>query len=101
MRRRCFGPYRSLLVSDGLAEIISEVRGALGVGVEVLPDPTMLAQLPYYNDGLPADVGVLHYHDIRSLKIAIDAVVSSVFGASSPPSPDAVLRRPHSRNTRG
>jgi hypothetical protein len=25
-----------------LAEIISEVRGALGVGVEVLTDPTML-----------------------------------------------------------
>jgi hypothetical protein len=28
-----------------LAEIISEIRGALGVGVEVLIDPTMLVQL--------------------------------------------------------
>jgi hypothetical protein len=32
---------RSWLVK-ALAEIISEVRGALGVGVEVLKDPTML-----------------------------------------------------------
>jgi hypothetical protein len=45
-----------------LAEIISEVRGALGVGVEVLTDSTMLVQLPNGNDGLPADVDVLHYH---------------------------------------
>jgi hypothetical protein len=48
-----------------LAEIISEVRGALGVGVKVLKDPTMLVQLPNGNDGLPADVGVLHHHGIR------------------------------------
>jgi hypothetical protein len=41
-----------------LAEIISEVRGALGVSVEVLIDPTMLVQLPNGNDDLPADVGV-------------------------------------------
>jgi hypothetical protein len=40
-----------------LAEIISEVRSALGVGVEVLTDPTMLVQLPNGKDGLPADVG--------------------------------------------
>jgi hypothetical protein len=43
-----------------LTEIIFEVRGALGVGVEVLTYPTMLAQLPNANDGLPADVGVLN-----------------------------------------
>jgi hypothetical protein len=48
-----------------LAEIISEVRGALEVGVEVLTDLTMLVQLPNSNDGLPADMGVLHYHGIR------------------------------------
>jgi hypothetical protein len=44
-----------------MCAIISEVRGALGVGVEVLTDPMMLVQLPNGNDGLPADVGVLHY----------------------------------------
>jgi hypothetical protein len=47
------------------AEIVSEVRGALGVGIEVHMDPRMLVLLPSGNDGLPADVGVLHYHDIR------------------------------------
>jgi hypothetical protein len=76
-----------------LAEIISEVRDALGVGVEVLTNPTMLVQLPSGNDRLPADVGVLHYHGIRSSKLALDSVVSGLFGVSSPPSPDVALRR--------
>jgi hypothetical protein len=76
-----------------LAEILSEFRGALGVGVEVLIDPTMLIKLPNCNDGLPADVGVLHYHGIRDSKFALDAVVSGLFGVSSPPSPEVALRR--------
>jgi hypothetical protein len=76
-----------------LAEIISDVQGALGVGVEVLTDPTMLVQLPNGNDGLPADVGVLYYHGIRGSKLALDAVVSGLFGVSSPPSPEVALRR--------
>jgi hypothetical protein len=74
-----------------LAEIMSEVRGAVGVGVEVLIliDPTMFVRrLP---NGLPADVGVLHYHGIRGSKLALDAVVSGWFGASSPPSPAVAL----------
>jgi hypothetical protein len=48
----------------------------------------MLVQLPNGNDGLPADVYVLHYHGIRGLKLALDAVVSGLFGVSSPPSPE-------------
>jgi hypothetical protein len=76
-----------------LAEIISEVRGALRVGVEALTDPTMLVQLPNCNDDLPADVGVLHYHGTRGSKLPLDAVVSGLFGVSSPPSPEVALRR--------
>jgi hypothetical protein len=75
-----------------LAEVISEVYGALGVGVEVLTYPTMLVQLPNGNDGSPADVGVLHYHGIRGSKLAVDAVVFGLFGVSSPPSPEVTLR---------
>jgi hypothetical protein len=82
---------RSWLVT-ARAEIISKLRGALGVGVEVLTYPTMLVQLPNGNDGLPADVGVLHYHGIRGSKLALDAVVSSLFGGSVPPSPEFTLR---------
>jgi hypothetical protein len=78
---------------EALAEIISEVRTALGVGVEVLTDPAMLAQLPNDNDGLPADVGVLHYSGIRGSKLALDAVVSGLFGVSSPQSSDVALSR--------
>jgi hypothetical protein len=76
-----------------LAEIISEVRGPLGVGVEVLTDPTMLVQLPKGNDGLPEDVSVLHYHGIRNSKLALDALVSGLFGVSSHSSPKVALRR--------
>jgi hypothetical protein len=36
-----------------LSEIITEVSGALGVGVEVLKNPTMLVQLPKRNDAPP------------------------------------------------
>jgi hypothetical protein len=93
MRRRCLGPHRSLLLVTALAEIISEARGALKVGVEVLTDPTMLVQLPNVNDGLPADVGVLHYHGIRGSQISLDAVVSGLFGVSSPPSLEVARRR--------
>jgi hypothetical protein len=76
-----------------LAEIISEARGALGVGVETLMDPTMLVQLRNGNDGLPADVGVLNYHGIRGSKLADDAAVSRLFGVSSPPSPEVAISR--------
>jgi hypothetical protein len=41
---------------------------------------------PNGNDGLPADVGVLHYHGIRGSKLTLDAVVSGLFRVSSPPS---------------
>jgi hypothetical protein len=44
----------------------------------------MLDQLPNGNDGLPTHVGVLHYHGIRGSKLALDAVVSGMFGVSSP-----------------
>jgi hypothetical protein len=70
-----------------LAEIVSEVRGALGVSVEVLTDLTMVVQLPNGNDGLPADAGVLHYHGIRGSKLPLNAAVSGVLGVSNPPPP--------------
>jgi hypothetical protein len=84
-------------------DIIPEVRVALGVGVEVITNSTMLVQLPNGNDDLPADVDVLHFHGIRGSKFALDVVVSGFFGVSSPSSPyvgDAVLRRPSSTSTR-
>jgi hypothetical protein len=81
-----------------LAEIISEVRGALGVGVEALTDPTLLVQLLIGYDGLPAEVGVLHYHGIRGSKLDLDVMVSGLFGVSSPPSPEVALRRAETTN---
>jgi hypothetical protein len=76
-----------------LAEIVSEVRSALWVGFEVLMDPTMLVQPPNGNDGLLADVGVLSYHGLRDSRLALDAVVSGLFGVSSPPSVEVAISR--------
>jgi hypothetical protein len=42
----------------------SSPRLALGVGVEVLTYPTMLVQLPNGDNGLLANLGVLHYHGL-------------------------------------
>jgi hypothetical protein len=64
-------------------DVAEIVCGEVGVDVEVLTDPAMLVELPNGNDGLPADVGVLHYHGIRGSKLAIDAVVSGLLGVSS------------------
>jgi hypothetical protein len=80
------------LLVTALAEIISLVRGAIEVGVEVLTDPLML-DLPNCNGGLPADVGVLHYHSIRGSKLALDAVVSGLSDVSRHPSPKVALLR--------
>jgi hypothetical protein len=52
----------------------------------------MLVQLANGNDGLPADVGVLQYHGMQGSQLALDAVVSGLFGVSSPPSPVAIRR---------
>jgi hypothetical protein len=38
-------------------------------------------------------LGVLHYHCIRGSKLALDSMVSGLFGVSSPPSPEVALRR--------
>jgi hypothetical protein len=41
----------------------------------------------------PANMGVLlQYHGIRSSKLALDVVVSGLFGVSSPLSPEVALR---------
>jgi hypothetical protein len=58
----------------------------------------MLLQLPIGNDGLPADLGVLHYHGIRRSKLALDAVVFGIVGVSSPPSPAVAPTRVEKTN---
>jgi hypothetical protein len=81
-----------------LAEIISEGRVALGVGVEVLTHPTMLVQLPNGNDLLRGCgcLALLSRHP--RLKLALDAVISGLFGVSSPPSPEVALH--HAEKTK-
>jgi hypothetical protein len=78
------------LLLTALAEINSEARGVLGVGVEVLTDPTILVKLSNGNDGLPTDAGVVHCHSFRGSKLALDVVVSGLFDVSSS---EVALRR--------
>jgi hypothetical protein len=53
----------------------------------------MLVQLPNYSGSLHADVGVLRDHGIRDIKVTIDAVVSGLFGVSSPPTLEVAISR--------
>jgi hypothetical protein len=76
-----------------LVKSISEFRGALGVGVEVVTDSTILVEFHDDSDGLIGDVGVLHYYGIRGAKIVFDAVVSGLFGVFIPMSPEVALNR--------
>jgi hypothetical protein len=79
----------SLLVT-ALVGIISEVRCALGVCLEVLTDATLSMQLPNCDDDPPTDAGVVDYHPRP--KFALDAVVSGLIGVSIPSSsPEAAL----------
>jgi hypothetical protein len=60
----------------------------------------MLVQLPNGNDCPPTDVGVLPYYNIRGSKLALDAVVSGLFGVSTPHLPkyfEGVTSRPDIR----
>jgi hypothetical protein len=43
-------------------------------------------------------VGVLHDHGVRGSKLALDAVVSCLFGVFSSPSPEVALRRVEKTN---
>jgi hypothetical protein len=107
MRRKYFGPYRSLLVSNGPRG--DHLRGPWSVAHSGLAsrfsqmDPMMLVQLPNGEDNLHADVGVyLHYHYIRGSNLLLLMPLCQFCSAflDPPPSPDvayAEMRIPSSR----
>jgi hypothetical protein len=61
--------------------------------IELYHEPRDVGLTPRRQRRPPREVGVLKYHDIRGSKLALDAVVSGLFGVSSPPSPEVALRR--------
>eukprot|EP00873_Tetraselmis_striata_P035034 jgi/Tetstr1/455298/TSEL_042134.t1 len=58
-------------------------KSALGVGVEILTDPSVLVSLPKGSDGRPADVGLFGYGGIRGNTVAVDTTIALILGVST------------------
>eukprot|EP00873_Tetraselmis_striata_P011817 jgi/Tetstr1/432081/TSEL_021552.t1 len=69
--------------AHGLSDICHDVKSALGVGVQILTDPSVLVSLPKGSDGRPADVGLFGYGGIRGNSVAIDTTIAPILGVSS------------------
>jgi hypothetical protein len=97
MRRRCFGPHRSLLVgSDGpCGNHLRGSRGALEVGVEVLTDPTShdVSSTPQRQRRPPRGCGCLTLSRHPRLKTCSRCRCFRFVRRFCPPSPEVSLRR--------
>eukprot|EP00873_Tetraselmis_striata_P045942 jgi/Tetstr1/466206/TSEL_010764.t1 len=64
--------------AHGFSDICHDVKSALGVGVQILTDPSVLVSLPKGSDGRPADVGLFGYGGIRGNTVAIDTTIAPI-----------------------
>eukprot|EP00873_Tetraselmis_striata_P035235 jgi/Tetstr1/455499/TSEL_042327.t1 len=55
----------------------------MGVGVQILTDPSVLVSLPKGSDGRPADVGLFGYGGIRGNTVVVDTTIAPILGVSS------------------
>eukprot|EP00873_Tetraselmis_striata_P028953 jgi/Tetstr1/449217/TSEL_036424.t1 len=69
--------------AHGLSDICHDVKSALGVGVHILTDPSVLVSLPKGSDGRPADVGLFGYGGIRGNTVAVDTTIAPILGVST------------------
>eukprot|EP00873_Tetraselmis_striata_P039888 jgi/Tetstr1/460152/TSEL_005468.t1 len=69
--------------AHGLSDICHDVKSALGVGVQILTDPSVLVSLPKGSDGRPADVGLFGYGGIRGNTVAVDTTIAPILGVST------------------
>eukprot|EP00873_Tetraselmis_striata_P020702 jgi/Tetstr1/440966/TSEL_029234.t1 len=69
--------------AHGLSEICHDVKSAVGVGVQILTDPSVLVSLPKGSDGRPADVGLFGYGGIRGNTVAVDTTIAPILGVST------------------
>eukprot|EP00873_Tetraselmis_striata_P033489 jgi/Tetstr1/453753/TSEL_040705.t1 len=67
-----------------LPDVCHDVKSALGVGVQILTDPSVLiVSLPKGSDGRPADVWLFGYGGIRGNTVAVDITIAPILGVSS------------------
>eukprot|EP00873_Tetraselmis_striata_P040919 jgi/Tetstr1/461183/TSEL_006320.t1 len=69
--------------AHGVSDICHDVKSALGVGVQILTDPSVLVSLPKGSDGRPADVGLFGYGGIRGNAVAVDTTIAPILGVST------------------
>eukprot|EP00873_Tetraselmis_striata_P003701 jgi/Tetstr1/423965/TSEL_014576.t1 len=69
--------------AHGLSDICHDVKSALGVGVQILTDPSVLVSGPKGSDGRPTDVGRFGYGGIRGNTFAVDTTIAPILGVSS------------------
>eukprot|EP00873_Tetraselmis_striata_P006765 jgi/Tetstr1/427029/TSEL_017234.t1 len=77
--------------AHGLSDICHDVKSALGVGVQILTDLSVLVSLPKGSDGRPADVGLFGYGGIRGNTVAVDTTIAPILGVSTS-NPTTALR---------
>eukprot|EP00873_Tetraselmis_striata_P020991 jgi/Tetstr1/441255/TSEL_029506.t1 len=76
--------------AHGLSDICHDVKSALGVGVQILTDLSVLVSLPKGSDGRPADVGLFGYGGIRGNTVAVDTSIAPILGVSTLDPPTAL-----------
>eukprot|EP00873_Tetraselmis_striata_P016210 jgi/Tetstr1/436474/TSEL_025302.t1 len=59
------------------------MKSALGVGVQILTEPSVLVSLPKGSDGRPANVGLFGYGGINGNTVAVDTTITPILGVSS------------------
>eukprot|EP00873_Tetraselmis_striata_P012666 jgi/Tetstr1/432930/TSEL_022270.t1 len=69
--------------AHGLSDVCHDVKSALGVGVPILTDPSVLVSLPKGSAGRPADVGLFGYDGIRGNTVAVDTTIAPILGVPS------------------
>eukprot|EP00873_Tetraselmis_striata_P005317 jgi/Tetstr1/425581/TSEL_016002.t1 len=78
---RCFGGDSNHAAHEwaahGLSDVCHDVKSALGVGVQILTDPSVLVSLPKGSDGRPAEIGLFGNCGFRGNTVAIDATIAA------------------------
>eukprot|EP00873_Tetraselmis_striata_P028089 jgi/Tetstr1/448353/TSEL_035636.t1 len=70
--------------AHGLSDVCHDVKSALGVGVQILTDPSVLVSLPKGSDGRPGDVGLFgNGAGIRGNTVTIYTTIAPILGVSS------------------
>eukprot|EP00873_Tetraselmis_striata_P018915 jgi/Tetstr1/439179/TSEL_027624.t1 len=72
--------------AHGLSDVCHDVKSAMGVGVHIITDPSVLVSLPKGSDGRP--VGLFGYGGIRGNAVAVDTTIAPILGVTALRAPE-------------